>query len=70
MKVVIESANDLCEVENLLMMADSCQRHFNHSHAVRAVKALRTARNEYIEKVMPLFVEERPPYSTTREIGR
>lgn len=55
MKVVIESANDLCEVENLLMMADFCKRHFNHEYARNAIKRLNAARNEYVQQVSPLF---------------
>ena len=54
MKIIIESGKDLCEVENLIMMADGCYRHRHHEHAANAVAALRAARNEYIKRTEPL----------------
>lgn len=58
MKILIESARDLCEAENIVMMSDFCQRHFNHEHARNAVTAVRKAIREYKERVAPLFKQE------------
>jgi hypothetical protein len=37
----------IAEVENLLMMADHCKRHFDHEYARNAVAKLQAARKEY-----------------------
>jgi hypothetical protein len=55
MTIIIESGRDLSEAENIVMMADFCQRHFNHEHARNAIAAVRRAIKEYKEREAPLF---------------
>jgi hypothetical protein len=62
MKIVIESAADLCEVENLLMMVRFAKTHGNYGndYAKRAAATIEKARRDYIEEFHrqnPLFAE-------------
>jgi hypothetical protein len=46
-RITIENAKDLCEVENLIMMAERHQRYFGE-YARNGLAALRSARREYL----------------------
>lgn len=48
MKIEIENAGDLCEVENLIMMAERHHRYFGE-FARKGLAALRAARKSYLE---------------------
>ena len=66
MRIIIEGPDDLCQADNLLMMADFAVRygHYTHDFATKAIKAVRDARNDYIAMAQPLFAAQREKENT------